>query len=103
MGERERHQIWAFKNGHSNDQIGPQGAEKQLRKVRVGGWVVVGGCLAKDQNSSCSESDQISGACQLNDQISEVTKQTQSNFFRDGGGFISSLELGQVRAAVCGI
>ena len=24
-----------------------------------------GGCLAKDQNSSCSESDQISGACQL--------------------------------------
>ena len=39
MGERERHQIWAFKNGHSNYQIGPQGAEKQLRKVYVGGCV----------------------------------------------------------------
>ena len=24
-----------------------------------------GGCLSKDQNSSCSEADQISGACQL--------------------------------------
>ena len=37
----------------SHAQIRPQGAEKQLRKVVVGG----GGCLSKDQNSSCSEAD----------------------------------------------
>jgi len=67
-----RPQIWIpeteyYQKVSSHAQIGPQGAEKQLRKVNVvGGWWVVGGggCLAKDQNSSCSESDQISGACQ---------------------------------------
>ena len=67
-------QIWIpeteyYQKVASHAQIRPQGAEKQLRKVRVGGgwWVGGGGgggCLAKDQNSSCSESDQISGACQ---------------------------------------
>ena len=67
-----RPQIWIpetkyYQKVSSHAQIGPQGAEKQLRKVVVGGCWVVGGvwCLAKEQNSSCSESDQISGACQF--------------------------------------
>ena len=48
----------------SHAQIGPQGAEKQLRKVNVVGGGQVGGGLCEDQNSSRSEADQISGACQ---------------------------------------
>ena len=42
-----RPQIWIaeieyYEKMSSHAQIGPQGAEKQLGRVRVGGWVVGG-------------------------------------------------------------
>ena len=40
--------------------------EKLLWVGGGGGWVF---CLAKDQNSSCSEADQISGACQYHNHV----------------------------------
>ena len=39
-----------------------------------------GGCLGENQNSSCSEADQISGTCQLG------KVQTRKIFMRNGKG-----------------
>ena len=60
--------------------MGPKVGPHILRSktVNVGG-VGGGGCLCEDQNSSCSEADQISGACQFRTFISFPTLRIVTN------------------------
>ena len=60
-------EIEYYQKVSSHAQIGPQGAEKQLRKVRVGGWVGGGGCKVQKPEQLSLHDEQSrarGGACQ---------------------------------------